>query len=187
MFRTIYREISHQICRTGVLVHEGATVIILPSRFVRLLEGEFVKQVEAFFSLRDASSIEWHQETLLGFKADWRTIRSADSCFVCFQSRPVHSLPCEHLVCRQCVRTFGDQSDSWTFDIPRCFLCGLETPGISLQDKPPTATINLLSIDGGGARGVIPLVFLQVLEEKIGLQYPVQQNFHYIVATSSGQ
>jgi hypothetical protein len=53
--------------------------------------------------------------------------------------------------------------------------------------KPPTATARLLSIDGGGARGIIPLVFLQALEEKIGLQYPVQENFHYAIGTSSGQ
>lgn len=174
------------MCRTGVLIHEGSTSMILPSGFMRLLESGFIKQVEAFALLRNPSRIDWHQENLLEFKSDWIAIRSADSCFVCFQGRPVHALPCGHIVCRKCVRMFGVQSDSWNFDIQHCFLCGLETPGIGVRDKPPTATINLLSIDGGGARGIIPLVFLQVLEEKIGLQYPVQENFHYIVATSSG-
>lgn len=55
-------------------------------------------------------------------------------------------------------------------------------PPVSLR-----ATVRLLSIDGGRARGIIPLVFLQALEEKIGLPYPVQENFHYIIGTSSGQ
>jgi hypothetical protein len=185
VFRAIYKGTCRQVCRTGVLIHEGTTSMLLPSSFVRLLESEFAKQVESF-ALRDVSSVEWHQETLLEFKSDLVTIQSPDSCFVCFQDRPVYGLPCGHILCRKCVRRFGKESDNWTFDIPACFLCGLETPGIRIKEKPPTATINLLSIDGGGARGIIPLVFLQVLEEKIGLQYPVQQNFHYIIATSSG-
>ncbi|KFY80531.1 hypothetical protein V499_00606 [Pseudogymnoascus sp. VKM F-103] len=52
--------------------------------------------------------------------------------------------------------------------------------------RPPTATARLLSIDGGGARGIIPLVFLQALEERIGLPYPVQGNFDFVFGTSSG-
>ncbi|OBT48514.1 hypothetical protein VE00_01410 [Pseudogymnoascus sp. WSF 3629] len=52
--------------------------------------------------------------------------------------------------------------------------------------RPPTATPRLLSIDGGGARGIIPLVFLQALEERIGLPYPVQGNFDFVFGTSSG-
>jgi patatin-like phospholipase/acyl hydrolase len=74
----------------------------------------------------------------------------------------------------------------WTFDVHHCFLCGLETSGVNIKVKPPTATLRLLSIDGGGVRGIIPLVFLQVLEEMIGLPYPVQGNFHFVIGTSSG-
>ena len=64
-------------------------------------------------------------------------------------------------------------SDMWTFDVHHYFLYRLETLGVNIKVKPLTATPQLLSIDGGGVRGIIPLVFLQVLEERIGLPYLV--------------
>ncbi|KFY17790.1 hypothetical protein V492_00388 [Pseudogymnoascus sp. VKM F-4246] len=80
----------------------------------------------------------------------------------------------------------GDKSDVWNYEIRQCFLCKTDTPGVNIQVRPPTATARLLSIDGGGARGIIPLVFLQALEERIGLPYPVQRNFDFVFGTSSG-
>jgi hypothetical protein len=186
VFRTLYKEICHQVCRTGVLAHEGSTHLILPSGFIRLLEHEFVKQVEAFAKRSNAVATTWHQEMLTEFKLDWRTIRSVDSCFVCFSGRPQYRLPCRHIVCNNCVRRFADKSDLWTFDIHHCFLCRLETSGVNTKDKPPTATARLLSIDGGGVRGIIPLIFLQALEERVGLPYPIQGNFDFIFGTSAG-
>ena len=64
-------------------------------------------------------------------------------------------------------------SDVWTFDVHHYFLCRLETLGVNIKVKLPTATLQLLSIDRGGVRGIIPLVFLQVLEEMIRLPYLV--------------
>jgi hypothetical protein len=161
--------------------------MILPSGFIKLLENEFVKQVEAFARLSDTSSATWHQEKLSEFKRDWLTIRSNDTCFVCLGGRPQYGLPCGHIVCDNCAWRFGAKSDIWTFDVHHCFLCSLETSGVKIKAKPPTATVRLLSIDGGGVRGIIPLVFLQVLEERLGLPYPVQGNFHFTIGTSSGK
>lgn len=56
-----------------------------------------------------------------------------------------------------------------------------------MRIKPPTASVRLLTIDGGGTRGVVPLVFLQALEERIGLPYPVQENFDLAFGTSIGK
>jgi hypothetical protein len=160
--------------------------MILPSGFIRLLKDEFVKQVEAFARLSDISSATWHQQKLSASKRDWLTIRSKKTCFVCIRGRPQYRLPCGHIICDNCVWRYGDRSDVWTFDIHHCFLCKLETPGINIKFKPPTATARLLSIDGGGARGIIPLIFLQALEERVGLPYPVQGNFDFVFGTSSG-
>ena len=77
-------------------------------------------------------------------------------------------------------------TDLWTFDIHHCFLCGLETSGVTVKGKPPTATPRLLSIDGGGVRGIITLIVLQALEELVGLPYPVYGNFDFIFGTSAG-
>ncbi|KAL5344410.1 hypothetical protein ACLOAV_010670 [Pseudogymnoascus australis] len=182
-----YKEICRQVCRTGVLAHEGSTHLILPSSFIRLLEVEFVKQAEAFAKLDDVSSAMWHLRMLSEFNRDWLTIRLENTCLVCLSGRPQYRLPCRHIICDNCVRRHGDKSDVWNFEIRQCFLCKSDTPGVNIQVRPPTATARLLSIDGGGARGIIPLVFLQALEERIGLPYPVQGNFDFIFGTSSGK
>jgi hypothetical protein len=161
--------------------------MILPSGFVKLVEDEFVKQVDAFHRLSNITSATWHQEMLFEFKRDWLTLRSDNTCFVCMMARSQYGLPCGHIICDICVRRFGIKSDMWTFDVPHCFLCGSETLGVNVKVKPPTATTRLLCIDGGGVRGIIPLVILQALEERIGLEYPVQGNFHLVFGTSSGE
>ena len=159
---------------------------MLPSGFIRLLEDEFVKQVETFSRLPDTSSAAWHQQNLSAAKRDWLILRSKNTCFVCMTERPQYRLPCGHIICENCVRRRGKMSDLWTFDIHQCFLCDLETSGVTVKVKPPTATARLLSIDGGGVRGIMPLIFLQALEERIGLPYPVYGNFDFIFGTSAG-
>ncbi|KAH8194108.1 hypothetical protein TruAng_011729 [Truncatella angustata] len=52
--------------------------------------------------------------------------------------------------------------------------------------KPPTASVRVLSIDGGGTRGRAPLEYLQALQDRLKLPYPVQRNFDMIYGTSSG-
>jgi len=44
----------------------------------------------------------------------------------------------------------------------------------------------LLSIDGGGSRGIIPLAYLDALQDALGLPYPIQENFDFGIGTSSG-
>jgi hypothetical protein len=155
IFRTLYKEICHQVCRLGVLAHERSINMILPSGFIRCVETEFVKQVEAFSRLPDLSSAIWHQKNLYKFKHEWITMRSKDTCFACLGERPQYCLPCGHLVCEICIRRFGAKKDAWTFNVHLCFLCESETPGIHIKVKPPTASVRLLSIDvlGGSEAG----------------------------------
>ena len=52
--------------------------------------------------------------------------------------------------------------------------------------KPPTAGIRVLCIDGGGIRGVVPLLALREVEKAIGLPCKLQEHFDLVVGTSSG-
>ncbi|HDO34610.1 MAG TPA: patatin, partial [Chromatiales bacterium] len=45
-------------------------------------------------------------------------------------------------------------------------------------------TVRILSIDGGGIRGLIPAVLLEWLEARIGR--PISETFHLIAGTSTG-
>uniref|UniRef100_A0A0B7KPB2 PNPLA domain-containing protein n=1 Tax=Bionectria ochroleuca TaxID=29856 RepID=A0A0B7KPB2_BIOOC len=51
---------------------------------------------------------------------------------------------------------------------------------------PPTAAPRVLSLDGGGIRGLASLQFLQVLQDLVGLPYPIQYHFDIVYGTSSG-
>lgn len=49
---------------------------------------------------------------------------------------------------------------------------------------PPTAGIRMLSIDGGGVRGVIPLVFLQQLDRTLApLGCAIKDHFDFVCGT----
>ena len=63
----------------------------------------------------------------------------------------------------------------------------MELRGITVKVKPDNAGVIALCIDGGGVRGIIPLQFLQVLQDRIGLPIPVQENFDLAFGTSSGE
>jgi hypothetical protein len=163
--------------------------MILPSGFTALVE----KQLSIYFNILTQtlgmSSALIHRQILLNFKDKWTSIRSDDTCFACLRRRPQYSLPCKHCICENCVQVFGTVSnlDPWLYLVGRCFLCGLATPGIAVKIKPKTATARVLSIDGGGVRGIVPLAFLKILQDLIGLPYPVQNHFDVAYGTSSGQ
>lgn len=65
-------------------------------------------------------------------------------------------------------------------------LCGMQTGGLLVGMKPDTATVRVLSVDGGGSRARIPLEFLQRLQDCVGLPYRVQCNFDFVFGTSCG-
>lgn len=116
-------------------------------------------------------------------------MRSDATCLVCLSRTPQFALPCVHFLCETCVRIFGEggERETWNFWIYTCFLCGLKSD-ITVKVKPDTAGVRILSIDGGGGvRGIIPLQSLKLLEDRIGLPYPVQENFDGAFGISSGE
>ncbi|KAK3708056.1 hypothetical protein LTR37_011749 [Vermiconidia calcicola] len=69
-----------------------------------------------------------------------------------------------------------------------CPLCGIRNDRASVQLEPPTAGIRILSLDGGGVRGIIPLVFLRRIEERLQeLEMPLSENFDLVCGTSAGE
>ena len=52
---------------------------------------------------------------------------------------------------------------------------------------PPTYSVRFLSINGGGLRVVVPIKYIDALQEALDLDYPVQEQFDFGIGTSSGQ
>jgi hypothetical protein len=121
-------------------------------------------------------------------KDRWSQIRSLETCFSCLRRRPQYELQCGHIFCENCVQVFGNSSidDPWVFRILHCFLCHqLMARPVSVRMHPPTAGAEVLCIDGGGIKGVVPLRLMKRIQSQIGLPIPIQRLIKVAVGVSS--
>jgi hypothetical protein len=137
----------------------------------------------------DDDGLTVHQMTLARYKDQWKSIHSNNMCLSCFGRRPESSLQCLHSLCTFCTRAHGKTTaaDPWTFIIDRCPFCHEENK-IPFRQKPDTAGVRALIVEGGGTRGIIPLTFLEELERAIGLQQMnIQEHFDIAFGNSAGK
>ncbi len=169
-------------------MYDGSINLLLPSGFVQAVSEQLQKCFRDFIA--GTPSMTVHRNNLKRFKLRWKRMRSDDTCLICLRrTLENNNLPCGHAVCENCVRVFGqaDENDRWAFGIQRCFLCDKALREVTVKVKPDTAGVNVLTIDGGGIKGVVPLLFLQILQDRMGLPIPVQDNFEVGFGTSSGR
>ena len=53
--------------------------------------------------------------------------------------------------------------------------------------KPKCAGVRVLTLDGGGVRGIVELAILGELERRVGLEVSITELFDLIVGTSTGK
>ncbi|PTB40407.1 hypothetical protein M441DRAFT_70208 [Trichoderma asperellum CBS 433.97] len=186
VFNTLYREGCAQASENLKIYRQESGRPVPNLDISSLIKAEMHSKFSKFEEL--GSSKELHLYNLAQFYENGIFPSCGESCFSCLQRKPMYSLPCGHWVCQICVKIFysPNTGDPWLFYVNKCILCGVDTAGLRIRVKPDTATTRVLSIDGGGARGCIPLEFLQALQTSIGLPYPVQRNFDVVYGTSSG-
>ena len=134
------------------------------------------------------TSAQLHTSNIKSLDIHWIQLRSHQTCLFCLRRRPEHVLSCEHAICDTCVVVFGTplRGKDAHFTINACILC--QTKGKLLAKlKPPTAGARVLSIDGGGVRGVVPLEFLTLLQGVLDPELQVQDLFEQAFGTSSGK
>lgn len=118
----------------------------------------------------------------------WEKIRSEQCSFFCLLEDPQHVLRCKHAICDACVVRCGipQPQQDYHYLLEVCPLCS--TPcDIRITLKPPTAGLRLLSLDGGGARGVVSLQFLRSLQAALGGAGRIQDYFDMGVGVSAGK
>jgi hypothetical protein len=123
-------------------------------------------------------AVEMHKATLGRCRSHLKTMVSNNTCLCCLRRRPQYQLPCGHILCDICVVLFGedDPKDPYMHRIPSCFLCGEDTgKSITVKIHPPTAGVGVLCIDGGGTRGIVPLVLMKRIQDCIDLPIPLQR------------
>ena len=147
-----------------------------------------LRQHFEFLEAGKSSAAELHATNIRARSATWAKMISYSTCLVCLSRPPQHSLPCGHSLCDTCASTFGTPSlgAEYTFELSSCFFCNRDVE-FTAKVKPPTSGVRILSIDGGGTRGVVPLEFLRLLQGVLGKECPIQDFFDIAAGTSSGE
>ncbi|KAK3936131.1 hypothetical protein QBC46DRAFT_367088 [Diplogelasinospora grovesii] len=121
------------------------------------------------------------------------TIR-ARVCYACLFGRPEYTLPCGHVICFGCLREFDQSSPDEKYPgiavHKVCVLCAStdEKEGTwpyRIEYCPDLSGIRVLSLDGGGVRGITQLAIVQRLEQFVNLDMPSGEFFDLMVGTSA--
>ncbi|KAK3115116.1 hypothetical protein LTR53_005893, partial [Teratosphaeriaceae sp. CCFEE 6253] len=115
-------------------------------------------------------------------------ICSHSTCFCCLMDVPEHPLPCGHVICTACIKAYG-KSAKTSVTLACCPLHRESTKWAkpaTVKFKPPGAGVRILSLDGGGIRGIVQLEVLRAIEQAVGGFLPVQSFFDLIVGTGTG-
>lgn len=127
-----------------------------------------------------ASFYEQHKQAVKDSSHHIRAVYSEESdliCLGCLLELPTLLQPCGHLFCRSCVLS------GFEFDDRKCPICDHEMLSPPTQ-LPIISGPRILTLDGGGVRGLVEVIILQRLEEIIGV--PIQDCFDLIGGTSTG-
>jgi hypothetical protein len=183
----VYDSIYSSHCQTAIdhfVVQEAGR-----ASFVQNLRERLQRDYEQIKVCTDTSVVSQHLQCLLDLQRYLKPLRSHKTCLCCLLRAPEKVFSCGHSICDTCVRAFGQRNSEErnSFSFSRCILCDGQNNKAEISLTPFTAGVRLLSLDGGGVRGVIPLVFLQHLEESLsGFQVPFRDFFDFVCGTSAG-
>jgi hypothetical protein len=121
----------------------------------------------------------------------WASIRSNKTCLSCLQAVPDHVLGCGHSYCPRCIQELGKPSSKFecAWVMLGCVLCKnaeQERPHL-VKLRARCAGARVLTLDGGGIRGIVELALLRSIDEAIGLEIPLRDMVDLIVGTSTGK
>ncbi|KAJ5346828.1 uncharacterized protein N7506_000081 [Penicillium brevicompactum] len=151
--------------------YEKLCLSIWDAKFQGHIAGVSFRFVQSFGQLSSVrTSAAIRKETLHRLYRRWGGLHSTTTCLVCLCRPPEHMLPCKHAICDTCIVIFGNPSSlgEYHFEVAQCPICD-ERSNVTVRQLPPTKHPVILSLDGGGVRGLIQLGLLQALERRIGV------------------
>ncbi|KAI1316415.1 hypothetical protein F5Y16DRAFT_420638 [Xylariaceae sp. FL0255] len=157
----------------------------LSASIIGMLEHQFLEIHDADSTVPYAAR---HRQLMGSAPARWKTVRDDNICLMCLMAAPEYSIPCGHRFCDSDIRRYGAPRGPSTFYVDACWLCS-QKAGLVFRLKPRTKGINVLGIDGGGIRGIVPLETLSSAEQRLKPYlpgFPIQDLFDLAIGTSSG-
>lgn len=181
----VFRKLYYFHCFTVFTQLTGSTEIA--SNYCHDVEKS-VRTLFPAIELGFETAAELHADNMASFLTAWKQLKSNKTCFYCIRRKPEYMLSCSHAICEICVQIFGSvMSDkSFHYNLSKCILC-VHEGNITARLKPATAGCRLLSVDGGGVRGIVPLEFLNLLQQVLGDGLPLQDLVDEAFGTSSGK
>ena len=182
LFQTLYGAIVDGVLR--VYFHHDPTLV---TQHFQCIKAAFISfAFEIYKSAVPASQLRADKIREASFV--WVNLKTNRICLLCLAKSPEHSLTCGHTICDDCLRLFATAVPQLEhhYVLQYCNLC--EAKGyIYARLRPPTAGIRMLTVDGGGICGVIPLQFLSMLQDNLGTHLAIQDLFDAAFGTSAGK
>lgn len=127
------------------------------------------------------------RKSLLKHKMVCNTLQTTQTCLWCLIRPAERALRCGHCLCEGCLEEYYSPGPSvYSYRVDCCLICGLNV-NMVLKIKPPTAMPSILSIDGGGVRGIAGLVLMKRVQEALDVPWPLWRFFDIVVGTSVGE
>ncbi|RPA85543.1 hypothetical protein BJ508DRAFT_411946 [Ascobolus immersus RN42] len=134
-----------------------------------------------------------HQDVILApFFKKFSQLQSNALCLTCLADKPKFPLPCLHSICESCLKCFGTTNNRFRYRLESCPICSSSDASRAFKEAaifhvtPKEVSPCVLTLDGGGVRGIVQLQTLQQIEKVIGLGIPIREFFDVIVGTSCG-
>ena len=159
------------------------------TKFLSAVLDNFQSMFQTLQSNSSLTASQIHMQNIARLRPQVAEFRSHKSCFCCLMRMPEKVLDCGHALCNICIKTYGRRSSStkYNYYLSSCVLCASPHRASDFQFVPPSAGIRILSIDGGGIRGVISLIFLIHIEQALSnFGCSLREHFDLICGTSAG-
>ncbi|KAK4960688.1 hypothetical protein LTR66_012941 [Elasticomyces elasticus] len=184
----VFQQLYRSACKATV--YGRAVQPLVRKSLLAVIERGFESLFEELASASgERTAAALHFRRLRSLRVHLRDLRSYKTCLSCLLRSPEKVFDCGHALCDTCIKIYGKQSNAekYTFAMTACILCGAAHHGPGFQMVPPTAGIRVLSLDGGGVRGVILLVFLDRMEQLLSdLRCPLRDFFDFVCGTLAG-
>jgi hypothetical protein len=158
-------------------------------QFLEKLKDQLVDNYAKIMSQSPEDARLFHKKTLRRFRSEFEKLRSNSVCLSCLLNIPETVLPCGHALCETCIRLWAppDPETCYHYTLTSCPLCG-STKDRTVRLLPPTAGIRLLSLDGGGIKGIVPIIILSGIAKTLEpLGVPLRDHFDFVCGTSAGK
>jgi hypothetical protein len=158
----VFDNLYQELCSTAWSIHGDPE----PSQHCTAIRDSFIDGFACISPLR--TSLMIRRDALMRFGTQWPGLSLPTACLFCLSRFAEHQLPCRHAICDTCVIIFGQPTCGveYHYDLVQCPMC--QKPfQLTVRQLPPTKRPVVISLDGGGIRGMITLGLLRALERRL--------------------